>query len=185
MVETSPYAEVYLDDERQGQTSQAGRLVIGNVKPGDHTLRVTLAGKKDAEAQVTATVARDTKVEVNLLDLPGTIVIQSSPGAEVFLDDTHRGITDSGGDLTVREVPGGLQALRVTARGKRDFVGQLTVEPGKESAVKAMLTELEQPPPPQPALETSARAAGPPVQPSRLLLLNGCGATFPYLFEVV
>jgi len=68
VVETLPYAEVYLDDERQGQASQAGRLIIGKVNPGDHTVRVTLAGKKDYEMKVTVVAGRDTTIKATLAE---------------------------------------------------------------------------------------------------------------------
>ena len=35
VVETSPNAEVYLDDQYAGRASPEGRLVIGNPKPGE------------------------------------------------------------------------------------------------------------------------------------------------------
>ena len=35
VVETSPNAEVYLDDQYTGRASPEGRLVIGNPKPGE------------------------------------------------------------------------------------------------------------------------------------------------------
>ena len=35
VVETSPNAEVYLDDQYTGRASSEGRLVIGNPKPGE------------------------------------------------------------------------------------------------------------------------------------------------------
>lgn len=41
VVETSPDAQVYLDDTLVGQASPQGRLVIGSPKPGDHTLRIS------------------------------------------------------------------------------------------------------------------------------------------------
>ncbi|HKO03580.1 MAG TPA: SUMF1/EgtB/PvdO family nonheme iron enzyme [Candidatus Acidoferrales bacterium] len=68
VVETLPGAEVYLDDERQGQASAGGRLVISNPKPGEHTLRVTLAGKKDYEQKVTVTAGKDATVKAALAE---------------------------------------------------------------------------------------------------------------------
>jgi formylglycine-generating enzyme required for sulfatase activity len=68
-VETSPNAEVYLDDEFVGRASPQGRLVVGNPKAGDHGLRVSLTGKRDYEATVTVAAGQETRIEAPLEDL--------------------------------------------------------------------------------------------------------------------
>ncbi len=53
MVEVTPGgAQVYVDDEPQGSTSQAGRLRLSQLSPGAHTVRVSLAGHRDFEQSV-------------------------------------------------------------------------------------------------------------------------------------
>jgi hypothetical protein len=49
LIQTSPNAQVYLDDIFKGQASPQGRLVVDNPKLGDHPLRVSLAGKRSHE----------------------------------------------------------------------------------------------------------------------------------------
>jgi formylglycine-generating enzyme required for sulfatase activity len=66
VVETSPGAQVYLDDEFKGQASPAGRLVIGNIKPGEHTLRVTMTGKKDYEEKLSVVAGKDSTIKAAL-----------------------------------------------------------------------------------------------------------------------
>ena len=145
VVETLPDAEVYLDDERQGQTSPAGRLVIGNVKPGQHTLRVTLSGKKDYEEKVTVEAGKDANVTAALSDLPGKILVRSSPGAEVYLDGVRRGTADAAGQFTLTEVPPGLHEVRVSLRGKKDFQQTLEIAAGQQVQADAALTDLVPP----------------------------------------
>jgi formylglycine-generating enzyme required for sulfatase activity len=76
VIETSPSAEVYLDDQFAGRASAEGRLVIGNAKAGEHALRVSLAGKKDFERKVAVLAGQVTRIAAALADLgpaPGTV----------------------------------------------------------------------------------------------------------------
>jgi ribosomal protein L40E len=42
-------AEVYVDDERKGSIGSSGRIVLNNVPPGQHVLRVSRRGERDDE----------------------------------------------------------------------------------------------------------------------------------------
>ncbi len=42
-------AEVYIDDERKASVGSSGRLVLSNIPPGQHILRVAKAGERDDE----------------------------------------------------------------------------------------------------------------------------------------
>jgi len=65
-----PNAEVCLDDESKGQASSEGILKIDNLKPGTHSLRVSLPGKKDFQQSVAVTAGSEARVEARLEDLP-------------------------------------------------------------------------------------------------------------------
>jgi formylglycine-generating enzyme required for sulfatase activity len=142
VVETSPGAQVYLDDTFKGQASPQGRLVIENPKPGHHSLRVTLAGKKDYEQQITVVAGQTANVQATLADLAGSVKVQTSAGAEVFLDNLSRGTADAAGQLVVEEVTPGSHDLRASARGKKEFRQSITVLAGQENTVEAPLAEL-------------------------------------------
>ena len=76
VVETSPDAQVYLDDILVGQASPQGRLVIGSPKPGDHTLRISLAGRKQYQQPVTVVAGQVATVKAMLEEVgpsPGTL----------------------------------------------------------------------------------------------------------------
>jgi serine/threonine-protein kinase len=68
VVQTSPNAQVYLDDTFRGQVGHKGRLVIDDPKPGDHALRVSLAGKKDYEQRVTVAAGQVATITATLAD---------------------------------------------------------------------------------------------------------------------
>jgi hypothetical protein len=46
-------AQVYVDDEVIGTTSQQGRLKVSTLKPGKHTLRLSLSGYRDLQMLIT------------------------------------------------------------------------------------------------------------------------------------
>jgi hypothetical protein len=66
VVETSPGAQIYLDDTFKGEASPQGRLVIENAAAGRYNLRVSLAGKKDYEQQMTVVAGRTANIEARL-----------------------------------------------------------------------------------------------------------------------
>jgi formylglycine-generating enzyme required for sulfatase activity len=84
IVETSPNAEVYLDDQFVGWASPQGRLVIGSPKPGERALRVSLAGKRDYEMKVTVIAGQVANVVASLAELP-EIAIPSPTGTKGLL----------------------------------------------------------------------------------------------------
>ena len=77
-----------------------------------------------------------------LTDLPGRVVVRTSPGGEVFLDDVSKGQADANGGLAVASVSPGSHILRVTGRGKNDFRQIVTVVAGQATSVDAHLSDL-------------------------------------------
>jgi len=142
VIETSPNARVFLDDALKGPANSEGRMVIENPKPGDHVLRVSLAGKRDHEEKVKVLAGQVTKITVVLADLGGTIVVQALPGATVFLDGSSQGTTDASGHLAVPKVAAGSHEVRVSANGKKDYRQKVSVAAGQEARVNATLADL-------------------------------------------
>jgi serine/threonine-protein kinase len=68
VVQTSPNAQVYLDESSKGRANGLGRLVINRLDAGDHTLRVSLAGKKDYEQRVVVAAGQQAFFDVTLAD---------------------------------------------------------------------------------------------------------------------
>jgi Tfp pilus assembly protein PilF len=68
VVQTSPNAQVYLDESSKGRANGLGRLVINRLDVGDHILRVSLAGKKDYEERVVVAAGQQALFDVTLAD---------------------------------------------------------------------------------------------------------------------
>ena len=79
----------------------------------------------------------------------GTVIIQTAPGAEVFLDDSSLGPADTSGQLTIRGVTAGSHELRITAPDKRDYQLKITVAAGQEARIEAALVGAEPKPAPR------------------------------------
>jgi len=82
VVETSPNAEVYLDGELKGRANAQGELAVKS-KLGAHTLKVSLARKKDFEKRVTLAGGQGAKIEARLEDsgpVPGDVKVNPKDG---------------------------------------------------------------------------------------------------------
>jgi len=142
IIETSPNAEVYLDDQFVGRASPQGRLVVVNPAPGERRLRVALAGKQDYETKVTVVAGQETRIEATLEDLaptagavkenpkdglkyvwipPGTFQMGCSPGDSECKDDekpAHRVTITKGFWLGQTEVTVGAYRRFAAAAGR-------------------------------------------------------------------
>jgi len=63
-------AEVYVDDERRGQTGTDGALKLGDLAAGSHKLRVSLAGFRSFEVNVELTAGQTNTVVAELQPIP-------------------------------------------------------------------------------------------------------------------
>ena len=140
-IATSPSAEVYLDGQLADRADSDGRLAM-TTRHGAHMLKVSLVGKQDFEQTVTLTPGKANEISAVLTDLPGRVLVRTSPGGEVFLDDVSKGQADASGELAIASVSPGTHSLRVTARGKTDFRQGVTVGAGQASSVDAQLSDL-------------------------------------------
>jgi hypothetical protein len=137
-VVTSPNAEVYLDGEFQGKAGPDGNFTT-KARPGAHPLKVSLEGKKDFEQTITLTAPQGSQVEAPLTDLAGTVRVQTSASAEVFLDGASRGRTGQSGQLLIPDVAPGDHVLRVSAEGKKEYSATINVASGRETMAEAIL----------------------------------------------
>jgi len=154
VVHSLPGADVFLDDTHRGITDSNGELTLQDVPPGAHTLRVTARGKKDLQEPVEIAAGEKAIVQAALTDLVGKIVVHSSPGADVLLDDVRRGTTDASGNLVIPDAAPGSHDLRVWATGKKNYQQQVILSAGQETRIDASLAPLEEPAPAPPPVHT-------------------------------
>jgi formylglycine-generating enzyme required for sulfatase activity len=73
IIETSPNAQVYLDEALKGKTDAHGLFVIDNPRPGEHELRVFLTAKKDFRQSITIVAGKEVKVAATLVEPPANL----------------------------------------------------------------------------------------------------------------
>jgi CRISPR/Cas system-associated exonuclease Cas4 (RecB family) len=137
-------ANVKLDGVSRGITP----LVIADVSPGVHTVRIEKTGYTPWENTISVTAGLTTNVTAALTALPpppttGSLNIQSNPtGADVKLDGVYKGMTP----LTLTMISPGLHTVRIEKTGYAPWENAVTVTAGVTTNVTAALTAL--PPPP-------------------------------------
>jgi serine/threonine-protein kinase len=64
-VMSQPGAEVYVDDERKGIIGRSGRIILSNVPPGRHVLRVSASGLADDERVIEVRAGGEQIIQAN------------------------------------------------------------------------------------------------------------------------
>lgn len=150
------YATIYLDGQKQGETSPQAPFDIISVPCGPHTLELTMDGYYPYTTQVYVDGKTTTKVTASLTVLPataqptyypttapsgdtGTLVISTSPsGATIYLDNVVKGISP----LTLYNVPSGTHTVTVKQAGYNDAVQQTTVSNGQSTDLSITLSPI-------------------------------------------
>ena len=117
LVESSNGAEVYLDENRIGVVSSAGSLVIPNVSPGPHRVKVVLKGKHDFEQRLVATAGEVKRIRAVLTNQVGNLELYTARGATVEVDGQKVGTADDTGRILIRDLKAGPRNLRILEEG--------------------------------------------------------------------
>ena len=132
-----PDAKVTWDGEPAGEVPPTGILIIYNVVPGTHTVKVTKDGYLPIEQVLN--VARNDVMRVPLTLQPvalGSITFESvPPGASVFLDGQFRGMTP----LVLHDIPAGSHSVTLTSDGFQDKISAVQVTGGGNTLVSETL----------------------------------------------
>jgi hypothetical protein len=144
-VSSSPSgASVYLDGGYQGTTQPGNPLDLTGIPPGQHAVRLNLAGYQDYTQNVQVQSGGIALVDAAMTpssspSSAGTLQVNSDPqGANVFLDNLCRGVTP----LTLTPVETGSHSLLVRLPGYNDYTSTVTIAPGQVVQVQAGLTPV-------------------------------------------
>jgi formylglycine-generating enzyme required for sulfatase activity len=116
-------------------------MVLDEVSPGAHELRVSALQKKEYLQRVVVTAGQETSLEAQLVDAPGSIRLRTLAGASITLDGAGRGSTDANGELVLGDLSPGAHQLQVSAPQKKAYLQTVMVTAGQESRVEATLLD--------------------------------------------
>ena len=132
-------ADVYLDGKRVGITA-GGSLILQDLKPGSVSLLLKKNGYADAQKDLTLVAGRALDHVVNLSARPASLVLATNtPGAEVWVDNTARGKTDSAGNLTLNDLPPESRIIKVAKDGFQEKTDILNLRPGETRRLQLSL----------------------------------------------
>ena len=138
---------IYLDGNYAGQTPLGGNFDLTSVLKGTHTLLIRQKDFQDYTQAVYVPGGGVVTVNARLTpnapspipDTTGQILVVSTPaGAELFLDNTYRGITPA----TLSDIPAGSHVVMARQAGFADASQTITVAGGQSTPVALGLTGI-------------------------------------------
>lgn len=140
-VSSSPSgAQLYVDGTYRGTTP-----ATVTEYPGSHPVVLKLSGYHDYSQTVSVTAGATNYISTVLSPVTrsGYIKIYSQPGdANIYLDGTYRGQTDSYGNLIISNLPAGTYQVKATKPQYSDAVYPVLVTQGQESYVQVYLAPI-------------------------------------------
>jgi len=139
-------ASAYIDGVYAGTTN----LVVGNIAPGRHEVKVSRAGNDDYNQWVSVENQVTTQVNAVLQPASGSsggfvVVTTEPPGASVYLDDEFKGQTETGRPLEISNVLPGNHRIYVTAKNYEDFEALTMVTAGAITPVTVQMSPSPMP----------------------------------------
>lgn len=140
-------SSLYLDGNYRGQTPYGGYFDLTSVLQGTHTLLIRQTDFQDYTQAVYVKGGEVVTVNARLSpnapsptpDTTGQILVVSTPAsAELFLDNTFRGITPA----TLSDIPAGSHVVMARQAGYTDASQTVTVTGGQSTPVALGLTEI-------------------------------------------
>ena len=140
-------SSIYLDGNYVGQTPSDGYFDLTSILPGTHNLLIRQKDFQDYTQAVyvqggnivTVKALLNPNAPSPIPDTTGQIVVVSTPaGAELFLDNTFRGVTPA----TLSDIPAGSHVVMVRQAGYTDQSQTIIVTGGQSTPVALGLTEI-------------------------------------------
>lgn len=134
-------AKILLDGSEPdpANTKSTGEAItIDRVPVGTHQLKVSKEGYVDREDRPEVRPGKDTPVSANLERATVTVIFESAPGAEVYIDSQKRGTVLPEGQVTIPLLPG-LHTARVTKDGYDDWKEEITLSLENRSVKKKVI----------------------------------------------
>ena len=136
-------AEVWVGNDKLGETTAGGTLVRDDLKPGSYRVKAHKPGYAPWEQQVQVSANQHTEVAIDLTPLPGSVAITGRmAGAEVWLGDDKLGETPLGGPLVRDDLTPGSYRVKAQKPGYAPWERQIQVSADQRTEVAIDLTPL-------------------------------------------
>ena len=149
---------IFVDGLIKGFTQSDGTLKVP-LDPGQHTIRLEKAGYSGfSPTSVNITANNQVTLPYSLtrsssaaapVETDAFLSIHSLPGAQVSIDHTPQGTTDSRGNLIMQVKPG-TRALDIALNGYQPFSQTFSIKAGEKNNMGVMLTPVPVAPKPAP-----------------------------------
>jgi serine/threonine protein kinase len=150
-------AEVFLDGTPKGLTDSSKKYQEPKLDVGPHQVTVKKSGYEDETQSVEIAKGRTSTAVFTLkgtqeppgqtkLPEPAYLIVQTKPGAAVFIDNQFRGNAAANGRWFHKTEPGS-HSIEAKLDGYEPWSGNATAEPGKQVSVAAALKEIAKPTP--------------------------------------
>jgi hypothetical protein len=138
-------AAVYLDGAFRGSTP----TTIGNLVPGQHSVRLSKSGFKDWENFVTIQSGQTASINPFLNpdinpSFGSATIITMPPGASVFANGAYIGRTGVNAPLVFTEVPPGYYSILISRAGYEDYTQSGMVKAGENYNIVVTLVQSPQ-----------------------------------------
>jgi len=140
-------ASIYLDGNYVGQTPSGGYFDLTSIRQGTHTILIRQMDFQEYTQAVYVPGGNVVTVNARLTpnapspipDTTGQIIVVSTPaGAELFLDNTFRGVTP----VTLSDIPAGSHVVMARQAGYTDASQTVSVTGGQSTPVALGLAEI-------------------------------------------
>lgn len=134
-------APIYIDGEFRGFTRGGKAVSIGETI-GTHNIQINVAGYGAFEQDVNVIGGSSTVVDVTLVPLTGTLIIQTNaPNGQIFVNGKNYGLIGNNGVGRIRDLTPGNYEVIVISEGYNSFFEEVMVNPGKNTRVQANQTK--------------------------------------------
>ncbi|MFH0968729.1 MAG: PEGA domain-containing protein [Methanobacteriota archaeon] len=130
----------YVDGVYVGITN----LVVGNIPPGHHEVRISRAGNDDyvewASVQDKGTTLVQAKLKPVSETSGGFVVVTSEPpGATVYIDGEFSGMTETGRSLEISNITPGTHRIYISSKNYEDYEAVILVSAGAITPVSVRM----------------------------------------------
>jgi hypothetical protein len=111
VISDAPGARISIDG-----VDVSGSPLVREVTPGQHRVAVTAPGFRQSQRAVVAVAGELIPISMPLAEMPGTLEIQTSPEAEIYVDGVF---ASEGGERVLLGLPSGTHRVSVVQNGRR------------------------------------------------------------------